>query len=175
MSDVPPTGPGFGELDEVIGRFDSSDRMDDAIGRLELAGFARADLSVPEPSPPVERATPESGAEAPYTGDDAQTARTLHTSGVASVAALAAAGITIATGGAAAPAFAAAIGAGALAGGATFVVSEGADAQEQEDRDAKAAAGILLISVRAPDAAKQAEASAILRDAGALEVQVRAH
>ena len=117
--------------------------------RLELAGFARADLSLPEASPPVERSTPESGAEPPYTDDDAGTARTLHTSGAASVAALAAAGITVATGGAAAPAFAAAIGAGALAGGATFAVTKSADDQEQHERDAKASAGELLLSVRA--------------------------
>ena len=171
MSDVAPAGPGFGELHEVIGRFDNSDRLEDAIGRLELAGFARADLSLPEASPPVERSTPESGAEPPYTDDDAGTARTLHTSGAASVAALAAAGITVATGGAAAPAFAAAIGAGALAGGATFAVTKSADDQEQHERDAKASAGELLLSVRAPDAAKRTEAEGILRAAGALEVR----
>lgn len=171
MSAVAQTGPGFGELHEVVGRFDSSDRMDDAIGRLELAGFARADLSLPEPSPPRERSTPASGATAPYTDDDAQTARTLHTSGAASVAALAAAGLTIATGGAAAPAFAAAVGAGALVGGATFAVTKAADDQEQQDRDGKAMTGALLLSVRAPDAAKRVEAEGILRAAGALEVR----
>lgn len=171
MSDVAANNPGFGALHEIVGRFDSSDRMDDAIGRLELAGFARAELSLPEPSPPVERSTPDSGAKPPYTDDDAQSARTLHASGAATVAALAAAGVTVGTGGAAAPAFAAAVGAGALAGGATFVVTKASDDQEQRDRDARASAGALLLSVRAPDAARQAEAEGIMRSAGALEVR----
>ncbi len=171
MSDNPNTGPTFGELHEIRGRFDSSDKMTDAMERLEMAGFARADLSLPEADPPVERSTPESGAKPPDDEADAQAARTLHTSGVASVAALAAAGITVGTGGAAAPAFAAALGAGALAGGATFAVTKHADDEEQQDRDAKAAGGQLLLSVRVLDAAKLSEAEGILRDAGALEVQ----
>ena len=95
----------------------------------------------------------------------------MHTSGVASVAALAAAGITIATGGAAAPAFGAALGAGAAAGGATYAVTRHLDDEEQQDRDAKAAGGQLLLSVRVLDAARRSEAEGILRDAGALEVQ----
>lgn len=170
MPDTPNAGPTIGQYHAVLGRFDDSDRMTEAMDRLEMAGFARGDLSLPEASPPVERNTPEAGAKPPDKDDDAQVARTLHTSGVASVVALLAAGITVGTGGAAAPAFAAALGAGALAGGATFAATKVADDQEQQDRDAKAAAGELLLAVRTPDAVKRAEAEQILRAAGALEV-----
>jgi len=170
MPDSPAAGPTFGKFHALLGRFDSSDKMTDAMERLELSGFARGDLSLPEPSPPPERSTPESSAKPPDKEDDAQAARTLHTSGVASVAALLAAGIMVGTGGAAAPAFAVAIGAGALAGGATFAATKAVDDQEQGDRDARAAAGELLLAVRTPDAASRSKAEQILRSAGALEV-----
>ena len=174
MPDNPNAGPTIGQFHAVVGRFDNSDRMTDAMEQLELAGFARGDLSLPEPSPPIERSTPESGAKPPDKEDDAQVARTLHTSGVASVAALLAAGITVGTGGAAAPAFAAALGAGALAGGATFAATKAVDDHEQHDRDAKAADGELLLAVRTIDVAQRSEAEAILRSAGALEVHAAA-
>lgn len=171
MSDNPNAGPSLGTLHEVRGRFDSSDSMSDAVERLLLAGFDRAELSLPEPSPPPERSTPASGAKPADTAEDAGTARTLHTSGAASVAALLAAGLTVGTGGAAAPAFAAALGAGALAGGATFAATRAADGQEQQDRDVKAAEGQLYLSVRTATPERRAEAETVLRDAGALDVQ----
>lgn len=170
MSDNANAGPSIGALHEVRGRFNSSDMMTDAVQRLTLAGFDRADISLPEASPPVERSTPASGAKPADTDADAQVARTLHTSGAASVAALAAAGITVATGGAAAPAIAAAVGAGALAGGATFAATAAADDAEQQERDASAAAGELLLSVRIAEPARRARAETILRESGALEV-----
>ena len=70
------------------------------------------------------------------TEDDARQARTLHTSTAAAIAALAGAGMTVATGGAAAPAVAAAVAAGAAAGGATYAVSSAANDQEQAELDA---------------------------------------
>jgi len=167
----PKAGPAIGTLHEVDAVFDDSDRMDAAVNRLLLSGFERADLSVPEPNPPVERSTPESSADPAYTEDDAVAARTLHTSGVASATGMLAAGIVVATGGAALPAFAAALGAAALAGGATFGVAKLSDAQEQNTRDVRAAEGRLLLAVRTTDAAQRAEAEAIMRDCGAIEVR----
>lgn len=164
-------GPGIGVLHEVRGRFNDSDQLAQAVDRLLLAGFARGDVSLPEPDPPVERSTPASGAEPAYTEDDATTARTLHTSGAASAAALLAAGLTVGTGGAAAAAFAAGLGAAAAAGGATFAVTKAADDQEQQTRDDRAAQGSLILSVRAPTAEKRAEAETILRAAGALDLR----
>jgi len=167
----PNAGPAIGELHEVDGVFDDSGRMDAAVNRLLLAGFHRADLSVPEPNPPVERSTPESSAEPAYTEDDAVAARTLHTSGIASATGLLAAGLVVATGGAALPAFAAALGAAALAGGAIFGVTKLTDAQEQNTRDVRAAEGRLLLAVRTPNAAQRAQAETILRDCGAVEIR----
>ncbi len=164
-------GPTIGVLHEVRGVFDDSERMSDAVGQLSVAGFDRADLSLPEAAPPPERSTPESGAKPADSDEDATVARTLHTSGAASVAALAAAGITIATGGAAAVAGVAAVAAGAVAGGATFAVTNAADESEQQDRDVKAASGELILSVRAPTLEKMAEAEGILRAAGAIDIR----
>lgn len=111
-------GPPIGALHEVRATFRDPDTMQDAVGRLEVSGFDRADLSLPEAAPPAARATPEYGAKEVDTEADARQARTLHTSGAAAAAGMAAAGVVIATGGAAAPAVAAAIVGGGLAGGA---------------------------------------------------------
>jgi hypothetical protein len=164
-------GPVIGALHEVRGIFTNSEQMQKAIQRLSAAGFDRADLSVPEPNAPVERSTPESGALPANTEDDARQARTLHTSTAAAGAALAGAGITVATGGAAAPAVAAAIAAGAVVGGATYAVSSATNDKEQGERDARAATGRLILSVRAPNATRRSEAEAILRGSGAMDLQ----
>ena len=164
-------GPVLSRVHEVRGRFASTELMQDAIQRLLLAGFDRADLSVPEASPPAERSTPESGALPADTEDDARQARTLHTSGVAAVAALAGAGITVATGGGAAPAVAAAVLAGAAAGGATFALSSAANEQEQSELDVRAATGGLILSVRVQDDAHRSAAEAMLRSAGACDIE----
>jgi hypothetical protein len=162
----------LGELHEVRGTFPNSEQMQEAIQRLSVAGFDRADLSVPEANAPLERSTPESGAMEADTEDDARQARTLHTSTAAAMAALAGAGVTVATGGAAAPAVAAALAAGAVAGGATYAVSSAANEQEQAERDMRASMGRLILSARAPTTAKRSEAETILRDTGATDVQV---
>jgi hypothetical protein len=164
-------GPAVSELHAVSGVFSTPDEMQEAIRRLEQAGFDRADLSVPVA--PSEASTPETGAKPADTDDDARQARTLHTSTGASIAALAAAGVTVATGGAAAPALAAAAVAGAVVGGATYAVSSGANQHDQQEREARAASGQLILSVRAATAAKQATAEALLRATGATEVQTQ--
>jgi hypothetical protein len=57
--------------------------MQEAVARLEMAGFDRADLSLSEAMPPAERATPEAGARPVDTEEDAQQTRTLSTGGAA--------------------------------------------------------------------------------------------
>jgi hypothetical protein len=86
---------------------------------------------------------------------------------------MAAAGVVIATGGAAAPAVAAAVVGGGLAGGVAYALSSMANEDEQIDRDCKAARGELILSVRAPNVDKRAEALAILRAAGGMELEVQ--
>lgn len=168
MSDTATERAHLGEVHEVRAHFADSERMQDAISRLSVAGFDRADISLPDP---VDLG-PDSGAQAADTEEDARQARTVHTSGVASAAAIAAAGITVATGGAALPAAAAAIAAGGLLGGATWAASSAANADTQADRDAKAASGLLVLSVRAPTPAKRAEAETLLRQAGGTDIEV---
>jgi hypothetical protein len=161
-----------GGFHEVTATFPTSESMQEAMKRLSLAGFDRADLSLPDKDVPAERATPEAGAQTPDTPDDAQQARVVHTSTAASAAAIAAAGLTVASGGAALPVIAATVLAGAAVGGATFTVSTWANSSTQADRDRKAASGTLVLSARAPTREKQAEAEAILRAAGGTDIQV---
>ena len=161
-------GPPIGTLHEVCATFGDPDAMQDAVSRLETSGFDRADLSLPEATPPAERVTPEAGAKPVDTEEDARQARTLHSSGAAAAVGMAAAGVVIASGGAAAPAVAAAVVGGGVAGGIAYASNE----DEQRDRERKAARGALILSVRAPSAEKRAEAEAILRAAGAAEIEV---
>jgi hypothetical protein len=161
-----------GIFHEVSATFQTSEAMQEAMNKLSLAGFDRADLSLPDKDAPVEQATPEAGAQTPDTPEDAQQARVVHTSTAASAAAIAAAGLTVATGGAALPVIAATVLAGAVVGGATFAVSTLANSTTQADRDRKAASGILVLSARAPTREKQAEAEAILRATGGTDIQV---
>jgi outer membrane lipoprotein SlyB len=165
-------GPAIGALHEVCATFSNSEQLQAAIKRLTASGFDRADLSLPEAAAPVTRATPEAGAMEADTEEDARQARTLHTSTAGAIAALAGAGLTIATGGAAAAAVAAAAAAGAAVGGATYAVSSAANEQEQTELDVRASAGRLILSVRAPTAAKRSEAEAILRGSGATNLQI---
>ncbi|MGC1410810.1 MAG: hypothetical protein WA864_17915 [Acetobacteraceae bacterium] len=165
-------GPPIGTLHEVRANFSDPDAMQDAVARLETSGFDRADLSLPEAMPPTET-TPESGAKAVDTEEDARQARTLHTSGAAAAVGMAAAGVVIATGGAAAPAVAAAVVGGGVAGGIAYALTSASNEGEQMDREQKAAHGALVLSVRAPNAVKRAEAETILRAAGGTDVEVR--
>jgi predicted phage tail protein len=141
--------------------------LNEAIKQLETAGFDRADLSLPEIDPPVEHATPEAGAKEPDTGIEAQQSRVMHSGVGSAIGAMMAGVATAATGGAAAAIAGAAIGGGLLVGGVAHMISRGASEEEQEDRDRKAAAGKLVLSVRAPDAERQARAAAVLRAVGA--------
>jgi hypothetical protein len=156
---------------QVRATFASSDQMQDAVSKLSLSGFDRADLSLPSPGLVHGSETPESGTKTASTDTDAQQVRTLGASTAAAVTAVAAAGIAVATGGAAVPAMAAAVIAGGAAGGSVFAIHGAADNTEQKDRDARAASGDLVLAVRVLTDARQSEAEAILRAAGATAVE----
>ena len=142
--------------------------LNEAIKRLELAGFDRADISLPELDPPAERATPDDGAKAPDTGAEAQQSRTMHASTGAAIGAMVAGtAAAAATAGAAAAVAGAAIGGALVVGGIAHTISRGASEAEQEDRDRKAAAGKLVLSVRAPTAEREARAAEVLQQVGA--------
>jgi hypothetical protein len=158
-------------LQEVRATFANSDQMQDAVSRLSVSGFDHADMSLPSPGLVHGAETPEAGTKPAYTDEDARQARTLGASTAGSAAALAAAGITIATGGAAAPAIAAAVLAGGAVGGAVFAGHDAGDVLEQRDRDARAASGELVLAVHTATEAKRAEAEVILREAGATNIE----
>jgi hypothetical protein len=163
---------GMSEQRQVRATFASPDQMQNAVSRLSVSGFDRAEMSLP--SEDVASGHGGSLAEASKpasTEEDARQARILGASTAGSAAALAAAGITIATGGAAAPAIAAAALAGGAAGGATFAVHGAADQNEQHTREAQAAAGDLVLTVHAKSAEKLQEAESILRAAGATSIE----
>jgi hypothetical protein len=162
-------GPAIGTLHEVRAHFASPEAMQEAVSRLETSGFDRADLSLPDAA----AMTPDTRAKAVDTEEDARQARTLHTSGAAAAAGMAAAGVVIATGGAAAPAVAAAVVGGGLAGGIAYGLTSVANQDEQMDREQKAASGNLVLSVRTATAQKRTEAEAILRAAGARDMEVQ--
>jgi hypothetical protein len=157
---------------EVQGIFEDDQTLQDAISRLTLAGFDRADLSLPIASPAPGEATPELGAATPTTDIDRQQMRTLGASAAAATGAIAAAGITIATGGLAAAAAAAAVVTGAAAGGLTAAATHVGDRLRTDERNEAGAAGELVLSARATDATRQGAAEAAMRAAGARRVEV---
>ncbi len=156
----------------VRATFARADQMQDAVSKLSLSGFDRADLSLPSPASVEGSETPESGSKPASTQADARQARTLGASTAAAAAAIAAAGVTVATGGAALPAIAAAAVAGGAAGGGVFAVADAAASAEQSNRDDRAEHGELLLAVRTPTEAKRNQADAILRAAGATRIEV---
>jgi hypothetical protein len=162
---------GVRALWQVRATFVRADQMQDAVSKLSISGFDRADLSLPSPDLIDGTATPEAGSKPASTKADARQARTLGASTAAAAAAMAAVGITVATGGAAAPALAAAVVAGGAAGGSVFAVHGAADHAEQVDRDDRAASGNLVLAVRAVTEMKRAEAETIMRAAGATDIE----
>jgi hypothetical protein len=141
---------GISELRQVRATFASPDQMQDAVSKLAMSGFDRADMSLPTENVASGHAGSLSEASKPAsTEEDARQARILGASTAGSAAALAAAGITI----------------------ATFAVHEAADQNEQHTREAQAAAGDLVLMVHAKTPEKQQEAASILRGTGATNVE----
>ncbi len=157
-------------VQEVQGVFPSDAALQDAIAKLTLAGFDRADLSLPDTSPAASDATPEMGAEAPTTDTDMRQVRTMGTSMAGTIGAIAAAGATIATGGAAGVAIAAAAAVGAGSALAANASGNAANNVQTEARNEAAAAGHLVLAVHAATPEHQATATRIMRESGASDV-----
>jgi hypothetical protein len=158
-------------LREVQAVFASDAALQDGIAGLTLAGFDRAEISLPASNPRPAEATPEQGAEDPDTREDGAQLRTMRTSMAGAAGALAAAGVTIATGGAAAVALVAAAAVGAGAAGVAHTASRVEDGAQHAAREEQAARGELVLSVLAKDAQRQATAVDALRIAGAVRVE----
>lgn len=155
---------------EVQGVFPSDAALQDALSKLTLAGFDRADFSLPDADPLPGQATPNQGAADPNTDVDTSQVRNMTTGMTGLVGAYAAAAATIATGGAAAVAIGAAAAVGVGAGAVAHAVNRGAESAQHDEREAHARAGTLILSVRAPTEACQQEAATLMRDAGATKV-----
>jgi hypothetical protein len=158
-------------IDEVQGIFATDAALQQAIGKLTLAGFDRAAISLPHASPHPAEATPEQGTAPLGTETDTRQMRTLLSSTAGVTGALAAAGVTVATGGAAGVVLAAAAAGGLLAGGATSVASSAVGDAQQEAREQSAADGTLVLAVHAPTPEAAAKAEAALHAAGAIRVE----
>jgi hypothetical protein len=151
----------------VFGLFASSAALNNAIKELEMAGFDRADLSLPDTQP---RNAPDLSPKPPDTGVEAQQSRIFHTSVAGAFAAVVAAMIAAALGGGVGPMVGAAIAAALVVSATVHLISRAASRREQMDRDRKAASGRLVLSVRTPAAVKVAHATEILQRAGAVKI-----
>ncbi len=158
-------------IDEVQGIFPNDDTLQAAMKRLLGNGFDRAQLSLPHTSPSSATATPNQGAENPTTEEDRRQIRTLGASTLGVGAAMAAAGVVVATGGLALPAVGAAAIAGLAAGGAVEGATSASTASERSDREAAAQAGQLVLAAHIADPEKRQRAEAIMRECGATRVE----
>ena len=149
---------------EVQGVFPNDDTMQDALSQLKLAGYDRADFSLPEEQRPN---TPTEGAENPTDSTDKAQLRTLGTSMAGYAGAVAVAGAVIATGGAAALAVggAAAMGAGTAA--LAEITGQAADRATVAERNRRGAAGTLILAVRTTTQAQADQVIGIMQQAGA--------
>jgi hypothetical protein len=154
--------------DAVYARFSSSQALDDAIRKLETAGFDRDSLGLPDMQPDERHATPEAGSKTADTGADARQARVLHASTGGAIGAMVAATAVAATGGVAAAVAGAALGAGAAVGGLAHLLSGALSHSEQQDRERRAAEGRLVLGVRALTPERHERAVEILRETGGI-------
>lgn len=157
-------------VQEVQGHFPSDDAMQDALGRLTLAGFDRADFSLPDDRSATMQ-TPNETAENPVDATDKAQLRTMGTGMAGYAGAAAAAGVTLATGGAAGVALAAAAAIGAGSALAANAAGTAADNANVADRNARGTAGMLVLAVRTTSDEEVDEVTSILEAAGATQVE----
>jgi hypothetical protein len=156
------------EVQELQASFPNDAALQTAIGKLELAGFDHADLSLPDPNAPVD--TPDS-ADAATDHVDRGQLRTMASGMAGTTAGFAVAGVLLATGGVAAPVVAALGGASAIGTVlATSGVSNAVDAAGASARDALGAEGKLILAVRIRSAELSAKAEAVLRESGGTNI-----
>lgn len=157
-------------VSEVQAIFPSDAALQDAVGRLRLAGFDHADLSLPPARLDLATATPDQAAAPPLGDDDTRQARTMNTSMAATAGAFLGAALTVATGGVGALAVAAAAAGGVVAGGAAHGVTDAAKQADEQGRAEAARRGELVLAVRTPDDSARNRAESVLREAGATRI-----
>ncbi len=168
MSDTDKSGPALSEeVQELQAYFPNDATLQDAMGRLTLLGFDRADLSLPDMH--SAEATPDQ-ADAATSDIDSKQVRTM-ASGITGTAAGMAVAATLATGGLAAPLVAAGAGLSALGvAAATTGVGVAADQAGSSERDRLGAEGKLILAVRIRTQEQTRNATEALNGAGATKV-----
>jgi len=172
-------------LREAVARFDDPEKLEAAVSALQGNGFQRADISfmahagllgehVAGKYAEMDEAAddPQARRSVPAETTDVRQGRTLVTSLAAVVAAFAAAGFTVATGGAAAVAAGVGAAAGLSAGAAGAAIGRRAEASEQQFFDEQLERGGVIVWVRTRDAAAEARALDTLRRHGAAEAHL---
>ncbi|MDT7950825.1 MAG: hypothetical protein RQ966_04905 [Acetobacteraceae bacterium] len=152
------------DMQELQGNFPNDAALQVAIGKLELAGFDHADLSLPDPT--ADASTPDSAGAATDNVDRTQL-RVMNSGMAGTTAGFVAAGALIATGGVAAPVIAAVSGASALGTIAAYSgASNAVDAALAEQRDKLGAEGKLVLAVRTRSREMAAKAESVFRECG---------
>lgn len=171
-SNETPEGPALTQtVHEVQGTFPSDATMQDALSELTLAGYDRADFSLPEDQPVGEVVTPNESAAPPTDNEDKTQLRTLGTSMAGYAGAVAVAGATLATGGAAGLAVAAAALVGAGTAAAANAAGHAADNAQVARRDERGREGRLILAVRTTTQAQVDQVTGLMQTAGATQVQ----
>lgn len=156
---------------EVQGVFPDDDTMQGALSQLTLAGYDRADFSLPEEQDANAVATPNESAE-PATDDaDKRQLRTMGTSMAGYAGAVAAAGATLATGGAAGLAVAAAAAVGIGTGAAANATGQATDTAQVEARNQRGREGRLILAVRTTTPEQVEQVKGLMQQAGATRTE----
>lgn len=156
---------------EVQGVFPDDAAMQSALSQLTLAGYDRADFSLPEEQAAHEVATPNESA-APATDDvDKRQVRTMGTSMAGYAGAVAVAGATLATGGAAGLAAAAAAAVGVGTGAMANAAGQAADNAQVEERNQRGREGRLILAVRTTTPDQVSQVTGLMQQAGALKTE----
>lgn len=175
-TDRPSTDPAQGPshtttVHEVQGFFPNDAAMQAALGELTLAGYDRADFSLPEDQAAFASGTPTEGADNPTDSVDKAQLRTLGTGMAGYLGAVAVAGATIATGGAAGLAIAGAAAVGAGGAVAAEAVGQAADKAQVASRDQKGAEGKLILAVRVTSTEQADQVVGLMQKSGATRAE----
>lgn len=157
-------------VQEVQAAFPNDAALQDAMGRLGLAGYDRSDFSLPQDRQGSGAGTPNNSADNPTDDTDKRQLQTLGTSMAAYAGAAALAGATIATGGAAGIAAAGAAALGTGVGAAAAASGAAVDQAQVADRDKQGAEGRLILAVRTRDQNQVKQVTEIVQAAGATNV-----
>ena len=157
---------------EAVAVFDDPQKLEIAVSELQSCGIDRANLSFVAPAALAERYPastrgladdPSVAREAVVTEPDLRQGRVLGTSMAATIAAFAATGFTVATGGSLAAVMLAGAAAAAASGAVTTAIGRKLAKDEETFLDAQLAQGGVLLWVRTPDADSERRAAEVLR------------